>query len=182
MEFRRVLFRSAAMQQLRFHRLAPVCESAEIRPRPADGSRESEPAEHYQRVDETLGWMVERPRQPPDHLEPQRLPQPDRADIGADDEVELHRPKAARFRMVDRMQAHRPRDPATRRRRARHIPRVAHMPPAARPVAAQLIGPICGTLPARRRNPRMDGRTPPATARPPRTPATATARPRGHWC
>src|SRR3546814_14950056 len=31
----------AAMQQLRFHRLSPVCESAEIRPRPAEGSRES---------------------------------------------------------------------------------------------------------------------------------------------
>src|SRR3546814_12572879 len=71
----------------------------------------------------TLFRSVERPRQAADHLEPQRLPQPDRADIGADDEVELHRPKAARFRMVDRMQAHRPRDPATRRRRARHIDR-----------------------------------------------------------
>src|SRR3546814_20313078 len=87
----------AAMQQLRFHRLSPVCESAEIRPRPAEGSRESEPAEHYQRVDETLGWMVERPRQPPDPLAPQRLPQPDRADIGDDDAVELHRHKAPRL-------------------------------------------------------------------------------------
>src|SRR3546814_1287335 len=44
----------AAMQQLRFHRLSPVCESAEIRPRPAEGSRESEPAEHHQRIDKTL--------------------------------------------------------------------------------------------------------------------------------
>src|SRR3546814_8019971 len=81
----------AAMQQLRFHRLSPVCESAEIRPRPAEGSRESEPAEHHERIDKTLHRVVERPRQAADHLEPQRLPQPDRADIGTDDEVELHR-------------------------------------------------------------------------------------------
>src|SRR3546814_6375003 len=35
----------AAMQQLRFHRLSPVCESAAIRPRPAAGRSEEHTSE-----------------------------------------------------------------------------------------------------------------------------------------
>src|SRR3546814_11088394 len=98
----------AAMQQLRFHRLSPVCESAEIRPRPAEGSRESEPAEHHQRIDKTLHRVVERPRQPPDDPEPQRMPPPHRADTAAEHTVELHTAKAVGPRTLPRIQAHTP--------------------------------------------------------------------------
>src|SRR3546814_724014 len=42
--------------------------------------------------------------------------------------------------MIDRMQAHRARDSASSRRRARHIARVADMRAAARLIGAQIIG------------------------------------------
>jgi hypothetical protein len=57
--------------------------------------------------------MLERIRQAADELEAAALPQPDRAFVAADDEVELHRPEPAGPRSRERVRAHRARDAAS---------------------------------------------------------------------
>src|SRR5690606_276700 len=69
-----------------------------------------------------------------------RLPQPDRACVGADDEVELHALVAEHPGALERTGAHRARHAAAARRLGDHVAAVAHMPAAAGLVAAQVVG------------------------------------------
>jgi hypothetical protein len=61
---------------------------------------------HYQSVYESLRGMLKRKRQPTDNPEIEAGPQFDRALVGADHEVELHRAKSALFGSLKGMQAH----------------------------------------------------------------------------
>src|SRR6186713_1906881 len=103
---------------------AAAADQARIEPRlamvncPPTGRRAADASKrliHYQYLDVTVPRMRESARHAADHVEPQRLPQPYRALVGADDEIELHAAIAARAGLLERMRAHRPSDAAPAR-------------------------------------------------------------------
>src|SRR5690242_9731096 len=85
--------------------------------------------------------MHEGARQSADNAEVASLPQLHRAFVRRHDEIELHRLKAARPRLVERVHAHRPRNAAPEGVAPAHVPAVRHMRAAAPIVRAQIIGP-----------------------------------------
>ena len=78
-----------------------------------------ERAVHHQRVDVAAARVEDGAGQAAQGREAHALPEGDRALVGGDDEIELHRPEAALSRPVARMRAHRPGDPLAPRRLAR---------------------------------------------------------------
>lgn len=58
---------------------------------------------HHQRIHKAGAGMLERARQPFDHLEPHRFPKRDCTRVRAEDEVELHTPEAAHLGVLQRV-------------------------------------------------------------------------------
>jgi DnaJ-like protein len=95
---------------------------------------------HDEGIDESECRVFESGRQPSDNVEAVRLPGPNRATIGAHDEVELHREKRSCPRASDRVFEHRAPDPFTLRCRGRHVATVGDMAPATSLVRAKKVG------------------------------------------
>jgi hypothetical protein len=94
---------------------------------PATAAASPEPTVHDQRIDFAQAGMLEGFRQTPHSLKAQAVPQPHGPLIGAHHEVELHGPKTALPRPLDRVKAHRPRNPASLRAARGHISAVGHV-------------------------------------------------------
>ena len=83
--------------------------------------------------------MRERQRQTPDRFETEMFPQTDGARVGGDHEVELHGPKAAGARVLQRVLAHAAGHAAPRGIARGHVAAVRHVRAAARLIGAQII-------------------------------------------
>ena len=95
--------------------------------------------EHHQRIHIPFAGMPDAGPQPPHYLEPEALPDPYRPVVGAHHEVELHGAESARPSRLQRMRAHRPRQPAARCPPGGHIPAVGHVRPAALLIGVQEV-------------------------------------------
>ncbi len=94
---------------------------------------------HDQRIDKSQCWMLKRSRQSAYYLKSKCLPKPHGALIRGDDKVKLHGTIAARSSMLQRVQAHRPRDATPSGSRPRHVAAIAYMATAAGLVRAHVI-------------------------------------------
>ena len=99
-----------------------------------------ERAVHHERVNQALARRGERQGQPAHNVEPQRLPEPDRPLVAADDEIELHCTKPAGAGDLERMGVHLPGYPAACRLGRGHVTAIADVPSAARLVGADIVG------------------------------------------
>src|SRR5258707_9781364 len=81
----------------------------------------SERAIHHERVDKAEAGMGEGLREAADDGEAEALPEPHRALVAADDEIELHGAKTSAPRVRERVLAHGGGDPASARRGPRHV-------------------------------------------------------------
>src|SRR5260370_39395910 len=90
-------------------------------------------------VDVAQRRMQEGSGEAADNLKAKTLPQPDRALIGTDHEVELHRAKSALPRSVQRMRAHCSGHAAARRCNGCHVAAVGNVPAATLLIGLQKI-------------------------------------------
>ena len=82
---------------------------------------------HHQRVHSAERRVQENAGQTPDNRESKALPQPDRALVAADYEVELHGAEPERLRVLERMQTHGTRDTASAGPRRGHVAAVGNV-------------------------------------------------------
>src|SRR6516225_9730775 len=94
---------------------------------------------HNESINISFGRMPERRRQTPEDLKSQRLPQPYSAFIRADHKIELHCAITARSGMPQRMFAHAPRNPSSRRCGTGHVAAIADVLAAAGLIASHVV-------------------------------------------
>src|SRR6266849_10385477 len=94
---------------------------------------------HDAGVDVTQRRMQEGSGEAPDNFKAKTLPQPDRAVIGADYKIELHRAKSPLPRSVQRMRAHCSGHAAACRRNGCHVAAIGDVRSAALLVRLQAI-------------------------------------------
>jgi hypothetical protein len=84
------------------------CELVSLAPKlsPREYLRLHQTLKHHVRIDKPQFLVLKHPRQCADNLKPKLLPQPNRARVGSDDEVELHRTKTHLNRQLLRMLTH----------------------------------------------------------------------------
>jgi hypothetical protein len=98
-----------------------------------------ESLEHHEGVHEAVLRVFERERQGPDDFKAKGLPKAYCAAVGAHDEVELHRSKAARAGVVQRVLTHASGHPPTGDGLAGHVAAIAHMFAATGPVRVDIV-------------------------------------------
>src|SRR5271155_933669 len=97
------------------------------------------PKDKHDGIHEAVLRVLERERQGPDDFKGQGLPKAYCAAVGAHDEVELHRPKAARAGVVQRVLTHASSHPSTGGGPAGHVTTIADMFAATGLVRADIV-------------------------------------------
>jgi len=95
---------------------------------------------HHEGIDEAQPRVFERRREPPDNLESVGLPRLDGALVGAHHEIELHREKAARPGVFERVFEHGAADARSLGIRRCHVAAVGHVSAAAHLVRLEKVG------------------------------------------